>query len=469
MSYRRKPVPMERHAARQFRLQAAAISLAIVLIAQVCAIGANDGFLAIGGDLLSVMAAGAILLFVDPPMDYWRSAWPTLLLLVVTVLWPNMPASALLRALIPPMSQAYSQWLTPDLAGYGFCRMLGALACLLAGSWIGYRRGGLRLFIALLVFGGVVDLFIGLGLRQYDPLHVWGYDKGIHTYRFTGTMLNANASGCLFGMTTILALGLLQDQLRHRVRHGIRSLLPATLTIAAIATYGGCAITQSRTALALTTAGCLIIGLWHSPSRRKLFQPRSLVVSAVILCAICGAALAIGDTALERFSLLDRDGAERLSIWSHYLQVAQLAPLLGFGPGSFELASMRSLGSPSEALLLWFVNSAHNKPLGLVIEHGWPFLLLVLTAIVVLLLPFYRARKHQSPVSISVLAALCVLAGQSLVDIALDVPALLAYAMALMGLLWGYSLRSGIASRGSGEARIVGGSGRAVPQQPLDP
>jgi hypothetical protein len=444
---RRTRLRMERHLAHRWRLRAAAALLAGILLAQVIAIGANGAFLAIGGDLLIFSGAILILVLTDPPSDYWKLSWPVLLLLGGTLLWASLPGWPLARSAIPFVARAHAEWLTPDLSGYGFCRMLGALAFLSVGSWIGYRRGGLRLFLALLVTAGLIDLILGLALRQYDPLHVWGFDKGIHTYRFTGTMLNANAAGSLFGVTAILALGLLQDQLMNRVGQGVRSLLPAALAIAVVASYGGCIITQARTALALTTGAFLVLILYHARSRRALLQRRNLIGLGIVVGAMIGFALLVGGSTLQRFALLDRDGAERVAIWSHYWKLARLAPLFGYGPESFGMASMRSLAAPDEALRLWFVNSAHNEPISLVIEHGWPFLALLLWGMIAMLAPFFRAGKRHSAAAVATFAALCLLVGESLVDIALDVPALSAYALALLGTLWGYSLRAEVSHR----------------------
>ncbi len=90
----------------------------------------------------------------------------------------------------------------------------------------------------------------------------------------------------------------------------------------------------------------------------------------------------------------------------------------------------------------WSFNAAHCAPLQAMLEGGAPFLLLLAAALAVTLGQIAHAwarRAAASAVSIAALAAGLLAFGCALVDIALNVPAVAAFAAAALGLAWGSS------------------------------
>ncbi len=176
------------------RTRAAAILLASLLTAEQLAFGANGPLLALLAAAGQMAVAMAVLILLAPPAAFWRAAAPVLILALATIGWVALHA-------LPGHAVA------PDLVAPGVVRGIGLFALLLASAWIGYRRGLMRIAIGWIVLIGLIQIATGLILRGIDPGHVWGVDKGILVDRFTGTSLNANATGCLFGVSRCWALG----------------------------------------------------------------------------------------------------------------------------------------------------------------------------------------------------------------------------------------------------------------------
>jgi hypothetical protein len=79
--------------------------------------------------------------------------------------------------------------------------------------------------------------------------------------------------------------------------------------------------------------------------------------------------------------------------------------------------------------------------LQLVIELGWPGLTLTMSLLVVIAWPLIRHRDRLSdPVALSMLLAILLPLGASLVDIAMNVPAVSAMVTSLAAMLYGRSM-----------------------------
>jgi len=97
------------------------------------------------------------------------------------------------------------------------------------------------------------------------------------------------------------------------------------------------------------------------------------------------------------------------------------------------------------APLYWNFGAAHNAPVQLAIEAGWPGLALLLVALAAIGWQIARARRDWW--SVAPLCALAAIAGSAMIDIALNVPAVVALFAVLLGSVWGAALASGTATR----------------------
>jgi O-antigen ligase len=421
----------------------APIALAAGAFLQVSWLGANDALLSVAASALNIVVAMLAVLMLAPAAMLWARMAPVLALLAAALLWTLLPNFGLVAA------PRYA----PDLAGPEITRFAGVVGVLIAGGVIGFRRGLMRTAVDWLLVFGAANLVLGLVLRQIDPEHVWGMGKGILAGRYTGTLLNANASGCIFGMLAVIGLGRLQGQIAAlaspmRGRHaGIFAGLTALLVISAL---GACIITGSRTSVALTVCAMAAMLVLSLSSIRRIGSLRPLLLGLLLLLA--GLPLLLlwsGDTFLNRIPYLEADAEGRVAIWRHYWDLAAASPWFGYGPGAFVDVNLHHLGSPHEALDFWYINAAHNAPIQLALEGGLPYLALIALALLAAALPIASERwgRRGDPLVRGLVLALLLVLGCSMTDIALNVPAVATLASAILGLLWGRGLRAWGAGR----------------------
>jgi O-antigen ligase len=162
--------------------------------------------------------------------------------------------------------------------------------------------------------------------------------------------------------------------------------------------------------------------------------------------------------------LLPNDATQRQAIWAAVLDAARHAPWLGYGASSFDAIKDAAMYDPGRARLLWYVNSPHNIVIGMVLDHGVVFLAATILIALTMWPSFvrvWRERGHH-PVGVSGLAACALIVSCASVDIALDVPAIMAIFLLLLGLLWGRGLRVRVelaSSRSRGPAACGKGTG----------
>ncbi len=310
-----------------------------------------------------------------------------------------------------------------------------------------------------LVVGGGLYVLLSLWLWRWDPFSVWGVSKGAHTWSFTGSLLNANAAGCIFGMISLLALGLTQSMSRSLDLHAPRLrelLLFGAAGFGVVGALAATALTGSRTSLILTavlTTLLAVIDLTRIKDSARL--PRLIGAGALglILLAV---ALGVGLAPIAAKAGLHEEFGSRLAAYRDYLKAAKAVPWSGYGLGSFPMVNAAIL--PSGLMDdRWSFNAAHCAPLQAALEGGLPFLMLLAAALALAtgqIVHAWFARKAASAVSIAALAAALLAFGCALVDIALNVPAVAAFAAAVLGLAWGSSAGLDLPARAENLSRL---------------
>lgn len=405
----------------------------LVLFVQLIAFGANDSFLAVCAALaelaLCILAVG--LTFREDLERTWTLLTPVLLTFLGAV---GLGAAPLL---LNRLGLPHGGLLAPDSAYVELIKLAGIGGITLGGMLIARSRTRYDQFCIWLATAGLIYTLASLWLGQTYPLTVFGQSKGAHTFRFTGTLLNANAAGCLFGMIGLFSLGLGQrlfSQTDLRTSGLLDYLKLAIAGAGALAAFGACVLTQSRTSLLLSLIlGAVLIGidLW-----RRGQSGRTLgVASAIILLA----GLGLGASQIvSRWSSVVVDAGVRADTYRHLMGAIGATPLFGFGLGGFKPFHESTL-SPYLARPMWDLGAAHSAVLQAALEGGLPFVLLILAALALLVRGiFKRASRRELGPSVSSALAAAGLAGlSSFVDIALNVPAVAAFAMLLLGLSWG--------------------------------
>ena len=426
MSVRALSDPVERRYAETGALLAALL-LAVGLLFG----GLNNLFgnavLCIGWSTLLAI----LLLWRAPPLDLWVRAAPVLALVAAAFIWATLclvPSGAFAIGTVP---------LAPDLAAPELIGGLGYIAVLLSGLVLGYARVPLGRFLeALLLFGCLgtcLAVFLGSGLGDIG-WQVW--DTG-RDGQFLGSIGNSNAAAAAYGVMAVAALGrILHPGARPTV---IRAGYWAALALA----LACCALTASRSGVALMVGGllCLLFLAYRSPHHRSFHW---WAVIAVLLVIGLVVATQFSGILVDRMGSLAETVDTRRLIWQHYGEIALQSPIFGFGPGAFAEVNHHFTTDIRTAQAVWMVNSAHNVLIGLTLQAGLPFLLLILLAGAGMIATI--VRRSEGPRDLdrwSMMIGIAIVIGSGMVDIALDVPALVALVLVSTGLLWGRALASG--------------------------
>jgi len=342
--------------------------------------------------------------------------------------------------------------LTPDRTLLELSKLLGAAALVLAGAAIAASPSRLRFCIMALLVIGALHTLGGLILFAVEPDTVAGLSKGAHRWRFTGTLLNGNAAASSMAMTCVLAAGYLRSAIRRlqQTPSGARSGAIIRLAIAGALIFligGATALTTSRTALLAEIVAVFAVLFWPSgdtKSRRVEQKPKRGIPPSVwgalaaTLCLALAVFLTQGET-LGRAATFHDDANLRLTVYGWTIGKGGAAPIFGYGLGSFGSVILQGLG-PDLVGMIWNLGAAHNAWIQAAFEGGAPFAVLLTLSILAAAAPVIVGPPANSvlrAMRVRLLAVLAVAAVCGSVDIALNVPAVAAQAMVVLGLLAG--------------------------------
>lgn len=419
--------------------------LAAGVLAPLAALGANTSFLATLAALLHLATALGVVLLLGTaaPVQLWRSAGPPAVCLFSALLWGSLGLSGEPRhdwgQAFREAAGAGAHSLVPDETALEMVKLMSVAALGLAATIVGAKARRLRLTAVVLAAAGAAYGLVALGLHQNNPLEVFGVSKGSHAGRFTATLLNPNAAACVFAMLCVAATGLLSAQYNR-----MRALAPVLrarawpalvlLLIAVLFFMGACALTKSRAGLITAVAGVILLLLLRHPpwsKARRALSPRAawgLGVGLALAIALSGAG------ALYRAGDLASAAADRIQAFQHYLELARQAPLTGYGLGAFPTVGLHGQ-TAEEAAHMWNFRAAHNAPLQAALEGGVPFVAFLAMALTLWAVAGARpARPGSRSIRLGFAVAAAVAGACSLVDIALHVPAIAAFASVAFGL-----------------------------------
>lgn len=393
--------------------------------------GLDNGF----GYGLLYLGAGSLLivqlLSAPPDRAFRRSAYQVVGLFALAAVWGAWASLGFAGS---------GGSLAPDLLRHELVG-LGAYACVLLlaasmGRTVSRSEDLIDWFnlfaLGVMIFGLLINYGPFEGLTRY-----WEAGGG----RFTGTMNNANVAGACSGTTAVLALGRLFDtgSERGRGRSGrirVRALRWLHLAVLAIAFV--CVLLTAGRVITLATVSALV-ALAAVAWRRGQLSAALAVPAAVVVGGVWFAQFAY--RLLQRVSLLEVHAVERSALWAHYWAIASQSPWVGYGLGAFPMVHARHLQPLDFARSNWTVNSPHNIAVHLLLQAGWPYLLLTTAICAVVIAGFPRLRK--APITdLAMLGSAVLLLACGMVDIALEVPAVVSLLLMLAGLLWGRGLRA---------------------------
>ena len=404
-------------------------ALAGLVVVQILAGGANEGLTSAIAAFADALLAIAVIALSPAASRFWRLARLPLSLLAAAVLWAALPGllprglSAALAMPVNPAADLYSLALAKALA----TTLLTIVAALLA-----YRVGSARGVVRVLTLVGLVYV----AWAAVDAID-WLYDSA-RASRYSGTIGNPNAAGITFTALALLAGGLTLAPDGESTQLRLAGLAGSAVALVL------CALTGSRSAvlLALLGGGLLLVRRWRrwQDGRPPLHLLGPAALALIVLLVLVAVLTPVGD----RSAYLPEDAGSRWAVIDHYSGIANQSPIWGHGLGSFYEVNQHTL-TAEVAPLYWNFGAAHNAPVQLAIEAGWPGLALLLVALAAIAFQIARARRDWW--SVAPLCALAAITGSAMVDIALNVPAVAALFAVLLGSVWGGALASGAARR----------------------
>jgi O-antigen ligase len=407
--------------------------VAAMIIGQFLAFGANDSFLAVVAAVVEIVVALlAVALTLREDLDRcWRQLAPAMGLFAAAMAWGAAPL------VLAAVKLPHGGLLAPAAAKVELVKLAGAGAVLLTGVLVAQSRRRMEALMLALVALGFAYTLLTLGLSQATPYAVFGQPKGPHTFRFTGTLLNANAAGCMFGMLALVSLGVMQHLFKRTdLRNsGLRDYLKLAIAgSGALAAFGATVLTESRTSLLLSLAlGAVVIGaeMWRRGQSGKTL---GLAGGLILLVG-----LGLGATQIvSRWSTTAADFSQKIDAYEHYLSAIEATPLFGYGLGGFK-AFHESTLSGRLAPIMWDFGAAHSAVTQAALEGGLPFLVLLLAALGAVVHGLIRrpSNRELGAISTAGLAAVVLAVICSFVDIALNVPGVASFALLLLGSAWG--------------------------------
>jgi O-antigen ligase len=356
------------------------------------------------------------------------------------------PWSAALRASLgDPAHLPTTLSIAPDATASALRTGAATVGLLFVATTVVARRGSARLGTAMLVSAAFQGLYGVLVLASGHD-RIWDVPKTAYLDSATGTFVNRNHFAGFLAATLPVGFGLVVGALRDARRRpgarglaamlgndGSRSLL---LGLLALLGLSGVLLSYSRagTALALVAVATTVASVSGGAALRR---------AAIVLAIVAVAAVPLADIGFER--LVDRyadaatdvaAGGGRLEVWRDTLTLIRHAPILGCGFGAFTWA----FPAASSAGVRLHYTHAHNDLLQLLAEGG------AAAAALVLLIALPVARRAgtivvsgRDPVAAGAAFGLAALALHGLVDFNFHIPANLAIAGILAGVVLGAS------------------------------
>ena len=407
---------------------ALALAPVALVFGQLILLGANSGVLSAAAALTDTAALAALVLLSPRARSILPDILPVLLLILAAVVWAFLVRS---RSVVPAA--------TPLEAA----KLLGTAALLFCGVLAGARRARARLLCgALAAFGGVYAL-IGFWMYGVDPFRVMGVVKVAHAWRFTGTLLNANVAGVVFGVVGLTALGWLQSVFARARKGQTKPVLISIGLASVLINLTACGFTGSRTAfmtaVVLGAALCVaeLVGTRSSDEDER--KPRFLALTVAAGLLILAAGLGVGKI-MDRQEAASDTVNTRLDALGRFTALAQQRPISGWGLGAFDQVNQSHL-QPSSAVEQYDFGAAHSSVIQLLLEGGAPYLVLLAAAGALILARIaVRWRWVADGWSRGLAAAVILAAICSIDDIDLNVPAVAGLAALVLGVLWGRAL-----------------------------
>ncbi|MBX3499501.1 MAG: O-antigen ligase family protein [Alphaproteobacteria bacterium] len=380
--------------------------------------------------------------------------------LIVWYWFQTSPASAGLahpawaeaaRALGEPLNGAIA--LDPGVGAHQAMKLLAYGGVFFLAFMLCRDRQRARWAFIVLAAVGLAYAAYGLFAMFAGYKTILGIVPSAYSRSVTSTFINRNSYATYGGLCVIIAMAPLLSELRRVMRSGtspiamlrtvseeatpvfyISALAIATGVMAVILTGSRAGVASLLLGFAVFGVGMLIVRILSLRAFLALIGAGGLFVAAALV--ISGGFLA------ERVS----DGMEHDARWVLFeigRQVAGERPMVGHGLGGFPAAFNGALHAPPGFDA--YVDFAHNSYLELAVEGGIPALLISLAlagmAVGICVTALFSCSRGTS-FAIAAIAGAALIAGHSMVDFSLQMPAVAVTFMLMLGVASAQSLAS---------------------------
>jgi O-antigen ligase len=309
-----------------------------------------------------------------------------------------------------------------------------------------------RLGVKLVALSGTLYGIYGLLVYWSGNRTILWYPKWAYLHDLTGPFVNRNSFATYLGLCTLAALTLalesfaridLRGDLRRKITLAIEFITSHTLLLLMIfVLFTALLLTHSRGGLAATVAGVMILllAITFSPGTGRLRRVGALSIGPCLLVIFIAFFISGGIT-LDRFDTADIDVNARLLVDQLTIQAIKDYPILGIGLGSF--ASVFQIYR-TPAITAYF-DLTHNDYLQNLLELGIPAALCLFAAmgcLIGLCIHGIRTRHRDAIFPCLGLAATALVGLHATIDFSLQIPAVTAVYLFILGIAIAQSVSS---------------------------
>lgn len=377
-----------------------------------------------------------------------------LLLAVLWVLSPWAPGGAHpVWAYVPERPGA----ITVDRSAVwlNLVQLLG-LACLfVAARIIGVSEARGRWFLRIAVMA--VGVYATLAFLDHVGLR--------RSTRLVATLLSPNSAATVFGGGLLLAVAATANRVRRQrglamLRRGDPEAVACMAIVGVLLT--ALLLTASRAGLAATLVGLGLMLVGEAIAQRQRFRVVAGLGAMALLLVIGALSLRSTELVAERLNNTEQDISVRTAIFAPHWEAFQSSPWFGFGLGSFP--TVNQLVATQENLRVLFdVRAVHNLYLQWLEEGGIVGAVIMALLFLVLIWPILRGGLREGTTATWARATACaalVFLLHGVTDFALQVPAIQALAVLILGVVGSMAAGPGLAR--SPDPRVSWGAGVAA-------
>lgn len=346
--------------------------------------------------------------------------------------------------------------ISPEATISGIMRFMAYAGIFFLALQFGRAPERAHVMVWIVALAGLAYALYGLVLKFAGTEMILWYPRWAYPGSLTSTFVNRNSYGTYAGLGVVATLALMNAAFVRSLEKGVRTragflhfvnnltpwlfFLVATFVVIATALL----FSQSRGAFLATILG---IGTFFAMMGLYGQQRMGAPVGYVVAFVVAGAVLVSfsGSATLNRFSNWLSEGDGRAAIFVLSTQAIAEHPILGWGLGTFR-GVFQILRDGTFTVLTSAYQQAHSSYLELALEAGLPAFVLMtslLAGMAGLCIRGVLRRRRRIVYPALGLGATALVAAHAAMDFSLQIPAITATYLFLMGAACGQSFNTG--------------------------